>query len=317
MSASNTTNNVVQIYTYFTIAIHTVSIISVAANILLLCVFVSDKFFRKTTYYLMIICILSDVASSISSVISTNLFLNSKINQLHNAVKVCHLHASVFYISYGISIMNLCLIGIDRYFALVNPLNMFYKIYKRQIIIIIELLIWIIAVIVVIPNFWLLQPGRDYYGRFFCDYLNMTLSTSAYLVSFSFVFYILPSMIILIVYWQIIIFQRNYIRPSLQKQRLQRDLQNKQKLTKSLICISTCYVIATFPYFLILLAMGITGKNLTQIQGISPAIFVLSILAASMANNINIINPFLYLKFDGNIRKRLHKILKHPHGGER
>ncbi|RDD39731.1 Neuromedin-B receptor [Trichoplax sp. H2] len=294
-------------YSYFSIFINCLCSIGLIANALLLYIFTSDKFFRKTTYYLMLICVISDGISNISSLSSSNLLLITKLYQSEGMDVICRLFGSVVYISYGISIMNLCLISIDRYFAFVKPLNYFYRTYKSKIIIITEVFIWIISAAVAIPDFVFIQAQRG--NRFICDYPNITTSISVYLVFFSAFFYVLPSIVIIIIYWRIIIFQRNYIRPGQQSRQLQQDLENKKKLIKSLISISLCYVLTTFPYFALMFAMGLTRVNLTQIQNRSPALFILSLLAVSMTGNITIINPFLLLRFDGNIRRRFREIL--------
>ncbi|RDD39736.1 Alpha-1A adrenergic receptor [Trichoplax sp. H2] len=308
MEESNVTSENRQLYAYIAITVGSISVIGLIANALLLYIFLTDKFFRKTTYYLMLICVISDGISNTSSLISTGILLAKNADQSFSMLAMCQISGAVVYTSYGISIMNLCLISIDRYFACVKPLNNFYLVHKRQILIVSEVFIWIISVAVTLPDMTFLQPRQD--DEFMCDYPNVTTSISVYLVSLTFVYYTLPSMVIIVTYWRIIIFQRNYVRPGQPLKPSQQDISSRQKLIKSLISISTCHVLTTLPYFVVMFGMGVAGISFAQIQSRNPVLFALCMLAVSTTSNITVINPFLYLKFDGNIRRRLREMIK-------
>ncbi|RDD39730.1 Neuropeptide SIFamide receptor [Trichoplax sp. H2] len=314
MTASNATINDGLLYTYFAVVVSGINFVGLMGNALLLYIFISDKYFRKITYYLMLICVISDGISNIFSLISTGLLLGKHGTQSYTMLIVCSISGVVVYISYGVSIMNLCLISIDRYFAFVKPLNMFYRVYRKKIVIIVEILIWIISASITIPDIAFIQAPDD--DKFICDYPNVTISISIYLVSYTVVYYVLPSMVITIAYWRIIIFQRNYVRPGQTIKQLKYEQASKRKLIKSLISISLSYVLLTFPYFVVLLSFGVTRTNLLQVREKSSVLFAICVLAVASTSNITVINPFLYLKFDGNIRKNFKEILKCCHKGD-
>ena len=308
MADSNQTTSSAQIYVYFSFISFSLATIGLIANVLLIYIFITGHNFRNITYRLMLICVVSDTISNIVSLISTGMLLGQFTNPSYSMIQVCRVSGMIFFTSYGISILNLCLIGIDRYFSIVKPFYNPYKIHKRRIIIICEILIVIIASSVTVPDLLYLQSQDK--DKFLCDYENITISISAFLISYTAIYYILPSFVIIITYWRIIIHQRNYVRPGQHiKLKIRSTVDGKKKLVKSLIGISSCYVVATLPYFLIMFIIGITRMSFLQIRSISPALFAISLLAVSSTINISVINPFLYLKFDGNIRQRLMEMI--------
>lgn len=307
MAEGNETTIDGQIYIYFSFITFTLATIGLIANILLLYILISGKNFRNITYYLMFICVVSDTISNIFSLISTGMLLGQFTNPTYSMIIVCRISGIVVFTSYGISILNLCLIGIDRYFSIVKPFYSPYQIHKRRIIITCELVFVIISSAVTVPDLLYLQIQDE--DKFLCDYVNITASVSAYLITYTFVYYILPCMVILVTYWRIIVHQRNYIRPGQQvKVGLQASMAGKKKLVKSLIGISSCYVLATLPYFVTMFILGVTRMSFLQVRSKSPALFAISLLAVSSTINITVINPFLLLKFDGNIRQRLMEV---------
>ncbi|RDD39732.1 Neuropeptide FF receptor 2 [Trichoplax sp. H2] len=314
MTISNTTTYSFQIANIYASVIITIAAVGLIANTLIIYIFISDKYFRKITYNLMLICAISDAVSNISGLISNGMLLGISMNQSYTMGTVCKISGIIINISYGVSIFNLCLISIDRYFVIVRPLNNFYRTNKKKIVIISEIFIWLLSGSIAIPDTVYLQSQDENEYTSMCDYPNMTVSVGVYLVSFSVFYYILPSMAIIIIYWRIILFQRNYIRPGQQLQQMQHTTSNKYKLVKSLISISSFYVSATFPFFLVLFVCGVTRTPMLQIQRSNPGLFTVCMLSLTTANNITVLSPFLYLKFDGNIRKRFHEILKNLHG---
>lgn len=226
-----------------------------------------------------------------------------------SAVRIlCRIFTCLIYIFYGITIMNLSLIAIYRYFAIVKPLSSIYLTCKKQFLVTSEIIVWFISIAVSMPAIFYI--GVDPKSHSFCDYANITISVTIYLICFVIIYYVIPSSVIIILYWRIVVHQRNRVRPGQPSIHDQVDIQKKYKLIKSLISISACYILLTWPLFTVLFAMAITQKSLTQIQRENHTHVWLSLFSMSSSENIAVINPFLYYLFDQNIRSRMKYQLK-------
>lgn len=282
------------------------SSIGLLANLLLLYIIIADKFFRKKIYILLLICSLMNLMLTIVPLFFSGVFSFNNLS-LSTIVAWCRILLCSVYTCYGITIMNLSLIAIYRYFSVVRPFSNIYLKYKKRFLITSEIIIWIISIAV--STCASLYIRLDAESIALCDYTNITLSVTIYLICFVVIYYLLPSSIIIILYWRIIINQRNRVRPG-QPSRDQVDIQKKYKLIKSLVSISACYILLTWPMFMVLFAMAITQKSLTQIQQENSAYFWLSLFSMSTCENVAVINPFLYFIFDQNIRHRVKCRLK-------
>lgn len=276
----------------------TMSSIGLAANTLLMYIFLVDSSFRKKIYYLMTICCLTDLIVNISTIILNSMFWTS--NGLSITTINCKILGYIVDTSYSVSIMNLSLIAIYRYMSVIRPFSLIYLHYKKEFLIASEVFIWISSMTVNIPQLMFIDVVKN--SKDFCDYSEINTSKSIYLISYVTIFYITPSAVIIVLYWKIILNQHNHVRPGQPSANDKRDIEKKYKVIKSLIFISESYILITWPWFAVLLGIGITGKSFSQIRQENHVHFWLCMFSLTTTSNIAVINPFLYFTFDGNIR---------------
>lgn len=303
----NSSSSIDQLYTTVSIISSVLSCFGLVFNSILLYIFITDGRFRLTSYSLLCVCITSDFISNVFSFISNSLFLSSKLPQ-PVATLICQLFGFVMYTSYGISIMNLCLISIDRYFTLVKPHARFYRVNKNRVLIISQIMIFCISIATAIPVIFFLTARSS--DHLLCDFVQHNFSVSIYLILMIMILYLLPSLLLLIVYGRIIAFFRSYIRPGESLTGKNRIGINKTSgctynITKTFIAISLSYTLVTLPFFILLFALAVAQKSTSQLLKESEIMFWLAMIASSCVINITVINPILYLKFDNNIRKSL------------
>ncbi|RDD39714.1 Bombesin receptor subtype-3 [Trichoplax sp. H2] len=288
------------IYVYSSAAATCLGIIGLSANLFLLYLLVTDKFFHKTTYYLIMVSSTSDSISTITSILGFA-HIASYTKDYHVAVTLCR---SVFFItltSYGISMMNLCLIGIERYFAIVKPFVQFYRNYKIRIITSVEILIWTSSIIFTIPTLVVTQIHQE--DTFMCEQGEVIPLLSVYFIVFTLIMYVIPCSVIIITYGLIINYQKNYVRPGYSVNYSIRNVKNR-KFVKMLKSIALFYVFTTWPYFATLVGFAFTREELLELRNRSVFQFLLAFFSYSVTTSITIVSPFIYFKFDVNIRKR-------------
>lgn len=289
----------------------TISSIGVVANTVLLYLFIFDPFFRKMIYYLMSICCFTDLITNITTVVSYSVFQMTNIS-LKDATTLCLIFMSIILSSYGISIMNLCLMAIYRYISIVKPFSNFNLQHKKRFVIASEIFIWLVCLSGIMPDNSYIEARMSH--KAMCDYTAITPAVSTYLFIYVFIYFILPSAIITIFYWRIIVHQRNHIRPGRPSVHDGQILHRKDRSVKSLILISASFVLTTWPTFALLFGIAITRNTYIDILFEDETYFWLSMFAISTTPLVAVINPFLYLKFDSNIRCRFkNRFFKRSH----
>lgn len=296
----NATINLVIVKINISVFAISISSLGMMANLALMYIFLVDSFFRKITYNLMLISCLTDIISNITTIMSYIVMRNSGFKR-SDVNALCRLFTYIIYTSYSISIMNLSLIALYRYISIVRPFSNLHPVYKKKFIIASEIFIWIACLGLGIPNMLYLQG--EIYDIIFCDYSYINSSVSTYLIFFVVIQYVLPSTLIAISYWRIIVYQRNHVRPGQPSIQDKRQAIKRDKLVKSLSIISVCYILTTWPYFALVLGIAITQKKYIELLKENQTNYWLSWLSISTTALVAIINPFLCLKFDENIQR--------------
>lgn len=279
------------------------SSIGLIANLTVLYILISDKYFSKTTYSLIRMTVISDIISNLSSIIGYILMTMSDMNYGIGTV-FCRLIAFIIVSTYGLSIMSLCMISLDRYFAIVKPLSPFYRSHKKNIVIIGQIMSWIIVIATASPLAAIVDAYHD--DTTFCDLPEITRTTSAYIYISSIILYYVPSLTLISVYFKIMQHQRVYVQPGqINNRQIERNQIKKRRLIKTLIIITSIYMITTWPYVATGLGIATTHKSLRQIREINLVFYTLAIVSFMATIAISAINPFIYLIFDYNIRKKL------------
>ncbi|RDD39729.1 Somatostatin receptor type 5 [Trichoplax sp. H2] len=204
--------------------------------------------------------------------------------------------------------MNLCLIAIDRYFVIVKPMQAFYRIQKLKVIVTSEILVWILSSIV---NFPLLLIVRSHKAdNYMCEFAQMNTILSIYFIIFDIILYIIPSIIIVLIYWQIIKHQQSYLQPGQTLQQDSEHLFKKKKFIRMLISITLCYILTTWPFFATVFGVAVTKASLLKLREQSTISFLLAFFSYPATTSITVLNPFIYFKFDCNIRNKALQLLR-------
>lgn len=292
----------VKIYQYAAIVGIPIFTLGLLINIFIFFLFLYDKYFRKTSYMLMCVSVISDMISGLSSLVVYTQIVGRSLDY-DGGTFMCRMTLFFMFGSFGVSMMNLGLIGIDRYFIIVKPLSLFYRHHKRYILIIGEVAIWLISGATNIPILSYVAVHQN--DTLLCDIPNVTISISVYLCAQAAILLIIPTIVLLAVYGRIIAYQSKYRRPGEidKRQRIEEQIK-KKRFIRMLIWISISYVVISWPFFASSIGMAITGQSIMMIRQKSIVHFLLLFFSIAMTTSIAVLNPFIYLKFDSNVRKR-------------
>lgn len=284
------------------------SFIGLVANAVIFYILLTEKRLHKSAYYLVRVSVISDIISNTTSVFAYLIAATIEIDfNLGN--QICKISVFIILSSYGISVLTLCVISFDRFMSIVKSFSSFYRIYKSRVLILLEVAICFIAVIIAMPALFLATVYLD--NVQFCDIPSVTTSVAAYFITAAAVFYIFPAIVLLACYGRIIIFMRSHVQPgeSFQEQLHQQKLQRK-KCIKAFITIAAVSLLTTWPFWITSVSLAITQKSLRDISQNNNYLYALAFLSFASTSWISIVNPFLYLRFDGNIRQKLMAIIQ-------
>ena len=302
MNTSSNFNNTIEykmIYLYVLTASAVFSIIGLFANAFLLYILIKHEIFGKTTYYLLRISVTSDIICNFTT--ATAYFMSSGAHIFYlDGTTLCRCLVLTIFASYGVSMMTLCIIAIDRYFVIVRPLSSFYRRYKGQFIRGLFALVAIVVFSSTFPSFFCVTtyPGDIK----FCHLTTVTPAISSYLIISTITLYIIPALTLIIIYSKIIIYMKNYVRPGEIISNPDGENHKKKKFIRMLISIATAYLLISWPYFATSLGIAITGRSSRQVRQHGFVYFLLAFFSFSSTTAISILNPFLYFKFDCAIR---------------
>ena len=273
------------------------------SNIFLIALFIKDSDFHTVPYSLILACIISDAVCNFAIATNYVYLLGDHFDHSHSII-LCKFVSFCLLLSYAISILNLSLIAISRYYALVKPYALFYRRYKNKLILVAEIMIWITSLSLAIPS--IIYSETYHHDAILCGFLYINTSISIYLIALVIFLYIIPSIVIGTSYWAIIKHQIHYNRPG-QIFNYERSIERKRKrkFIRMLISITIPYFLLTWPYFTTLLGFAITRHSLLNLLNENAvAFFVLAFLSLSITSSISIINPIFLFKFCQTIREK-------------
>ncbi|RDD41373.1 Neuropeptide CCHamide-1 receptor [Trichoplax sp. H2] len=296
------------IYKYAGVVVVLIFVFGALLNLFILYIFLSDRGFQKTTYKLFLVSVISDIMSTATSMIGYSQIIDQRTDY-YGGKMVCSIGLYFLYSSYGISALNLCIIGLDRYFAIVKPFSSFYRSHKKSVIILGESLVWLVSMTLNLPFLMIITAHHN--DTMLCDFQDLNTTTRAYLVLFSVVFYVIPTISIAIIYSKIIAFQQSYVRPGEflgYQRRIERTM--RRRFIRMLCKITSCYILLAWPNFATLIGIAITGHTIIMIRQESTIAFFFLFFSITTTTSISILNPIIYLKYDIYVRIRAINILK-------
>ncbi|RDD38416.1 Melanin-concentrating hormone receptor 2 [Trichoplax sp. H2] len=204
---------------------------------------------------------------------------------------------------------SLCMISIDRYYAIVRPFSPLYRNHKRRIIYLGQAIGCIITFTVSGPCILFLGVYPD--ERNVCDIINMNISASIYLLFLTFFLFVMPLSIIVANYVRIIRYRVNYVRPGQTVKGNIDDKVRKYKFIRVLITITSIYVLSIWPFFANITGMALTLRSARDVRKLGTGFYLISIISFVSTFAVNVINPFIYFKYDNNINKKLLDTIRH------
>ncbi|EDV19466.1 uncharacterized protein TRIADDRAFT_62091 [Trichoplax adhaerens] len=253
------------------------------------------------------VTVISDIICTIASFIG---YIQVASRQLdyYGGTMMCRVSLYFTFTSYGISMMNLCLIGIDRYYSM-KPFSNVYGRNKNRILIFGEVAIAISSASVTAPVIVFVRVHHN--DTLQCDIPEITPSISAYLIAFTIIEFFLPAILIIVIYWKIIKLQKSYITPkdafSVEREE---DSLRKKRFIKMLLSISVSYILISWPFFASMVGLAITRQSFMDVRMNNIGYFLLLFFSLAVTTSTVILNPFIYLKFDKRIRYGSVKLIK-------
>ncbi|RDD39725.1 Neuropeptide Y receptor type 2 [Trichoplax sp. H2] len=271
-------------------------------NVFVLYVIVNDNFFYKTPYYLIRISLVSNIIATLIGTTSFSIAAMAHIDYTLGSY-MCRIFFYIIQSSYTLSIFTLCIISIDRYFVIIKPFLRFYSKHRRNLLISMVTFALILSIIFNIPTIFYVDVYPD--ETVVCDMIHINSFTIASLIVNIIIIYFIPTGILLFMYGTIFKHQYNYVRPGNISIHTRINLHmKKKKFNQVLIATAASYLLITWPYFATGIAIAITKKSLRQMGDENMVYYVLAFVSYSTTVGISVINPFLYLKFDYNIKKK-------------
>lgn len=277
------------------------SSLGLIANIIIFYIIKTHKRFHSMTYKIILTSVLSDILTVLSMIVAGVNLVTDSISYSAGLI-LCRSTLFLTLASYGVSMMNLCLIGTERYFNIVRFSSDFFHRHRKIILLGSEITIWLVVVSINSPLFSMIYVYKN--DTILCDIPVIMIGESIYLLSLSFTLYIIPCILLTIIYSKIINHQKHYNRPgNLSSLQIITQQKKKKKFIKLLVLITLSYIFSTWPAFATFIGMAISQTSLKQIQEKNVAIFLISLISVTITTGIALLNPLIYLKFDTNIRE--------------
>ncbi|RDD36433.1 Neuropeptide Y receptor type 1 [Trichoplax sp. H2] len=279
-----------------------ISISGLILNVFLCFVIFSNHFFRRTTYRLIAVTVISDAITNFMLTIN---YAFSLLNT-HNVVFSRYLCKIVMFImstSYAVSIFTLCLIAVGNYIIIKKPLGVFPAFFKPHRTVMLSMASVVIAICISIPLLCIVDVYDDL--PIFCDFVHVANYASNYtvfLIAHAVVLYVIPSILLIVTYGKIIFQMMRFNQPISSSYQQFKD-RKRRKLIKVLSAVTMLDVIITWPCFASTISMAISRYSQRQLGEINATFGILVILSLTTTIAISIINPISFLALDAEIQK--------------
>ncbi|RDD42324.1 5-hydroxytryptamine receptor 5B [Trichoplax sp. H2] len=305
---SNISIDFIIINSYASIAAIPLFAVGFLTNLFIFYVMIKFAYFHKITYNLIRVSVVSDIIITLIASFGYLLFIAVDF-KYETGRLLCRILVYIVLVSYGTSILTLCLISVDRYFVTVKSSIRYYQTHRTKIVLIGQIMIVTIAMSVCAPILILMDTYPD--QPKFCDFIKVNTATSIYFILSTVWLFIIPSSILAYTYWKIIDYLKNHVRPGkVTIEKKQEEEFKKSKQVKVLVYFTTSLLLLTWPYFATSLGIAFTQKSLRKLFHENCSYYFLAFLSYDITTGISVINPYLYLKFDTNIRNKSYDLIR-------
>lgn len=270
---------------------------------------------RRPCNYLLVSLAVSDLCVAV--LVMPTALMYEVLNEWRFGTLFCDIWVSFDVLSCTASILNLCAISVDRYWAITKPLEYGVKRTPRRMMLCVAL-VWLGAACISLPP--LLILGNEHYidDRPAC----LVCQNFGYQIYATFGSFYIPLAVMLFVYYQIfraarrIVMEEKHSQTRLEgalngvpqqtsaigsphQKKLRFQLAKERKASTTLGIIMSAFTICWLPFFILALVKPITGEEYHTLSSI--------FLWLGYANSL--LNPIIYATLNRDFRKPFQEIL--------
>ncbi|XP_073711535.1 trace amine-associated receptor 1-like [Misgurnus anguillicaudatus] len=224
------------------------SIITIIGNLLVIITVIHFKQLHTPTNYLILSLAVSDLL--VGGVVMPPSMLRSVETCWYLGDLFCKIHSSLDVTLCTASILNLCIIALDRYYAICHPLQYHSKMSSLTTLVMI-IICWTLSVALGFGMIFLelniLGIEDFYYENIDCDGACMVFQSKAGASVFSLFCFYIPAFVMLCVYLKILHAAQKQV---LAIQTVNSQLKTERKATKTLAIIMGVFLTFWIPFFL-------------------------------------------------------------------
>ena len=216
----------------------------------------------------------------------------------------CRMFVYIGHVNLAASILCLVVMAVDRYYAIISPLNRDHLWFRNAKIV--TPVIWFVAMVLVSMTVVFFDLDEDNYCLF--DFYVFGSDYGVRLRQFyfwlMFVIYFIPLVIISALYAKIaykVWFHRTPGHPVSESQQ-RREVITRRKVVRMLIVIAATFAVCWLPAEVLHIIRAIAGWDIDVPLNVEYAVFW-----CAHANSA--INPWLYLTLSGNIKSAFSKMV--------
>ncbi|XP_031574909.1 somatostatin receptor type 5-like [Actinia tenebrosa] len=193
------------------------------------------------------------------------------------------------------SILTLVVLSVERYHAVVKPLNAGKRLREGTVKYAI-IAVWITAILLTLPTY----IYSVYQNTSKCDYSLQEKYQKIYVSILMSLAVFIPFIVIIFCYFRIIreLYFKNKVEP--QNVAAEEDARAKRKLVKFSLSLTSAFILCFFPLTITVILDKLYGGFATKIYNYTGFIFVLQ----------SVLNPFLYTFQSTNFRQAFKEMLK-------
>ena len=219
------------------------TLINVVGNSLVILVIIRNRSMKTPLNYLVLHLAVADLTGGVFVAPSVMLAPTTTYPPGLTGEVLCRLFTSA-YIGWAAlfsSVFTLVFIAFDRYYAIVKPLHIRHRITIEKLKIFIPAC-WIISAVLAFPEIFVWEFDKR---ELFCRLNRQTPMMKVFYTYGLFVFRLCPATIMLVLYSRVI--RRLWFEKDANSVTLQAVRRSRTKITKTMLMLSTIYVICWFP----------------------------------------------------------------------
>ncbi|XP_058249064.1 trace amine-associated receptor 1-like [Hemibagrus wyckioides] len=284
----------------------TSSLITVIGNLLVIITVVHFRQLRTSTNYLILSLAVADLL--VGGIVMPPSMIRSVETCWYLGSTFCKIHSSLDVTVCTASILNLCIISLDRYYAVCHPLLYHSKLTPTTIRFMI-VVCWSISAVLGFGMIFLelSSLGNEESYNFLCEGACMIFQAKAAAIVFPMFCFYIPAVIMLCVYAKILLTAQRQARAIRSTNAQMKTVEEKggmskseRKATKTLAIIVGVFLTSWVPYFICYSIDPYTGYSLP------PVVFDVAIWVAYFNSTCN---PIVYAFFYSWFRQAFRVIL--------